>query len=239
MEDNNKNSQESQTIVYFDVYVIWCRCTNQFYIGTTSRKVETRIREHRRGKKQFIDREIQHVGWENFDWWTVEEHIPSDQISECEKKWVATLDCVYPKGYNRTTGGIGNFKASKETCEKIKQSRLGKKRAPFTEEHKANLSKSRMGEKNPFFGKHHTEESKEKNRQAHLGKSLTEEHKTKIGAAGRGRKASEKTRAILREKALARHAAKRVAKAVAKENLAAANSTPKSLSTLSDAVVFQ
>ena len=240
MKDDSKNETTCQTVVYFDVYVIWCRCTNQFYVGTTSQRVTTRIDQHKRGKRQFLDKEIKRIGWEgNWDYWIVEENMPSEQISECEKKWIKLFDCVHPKGYNRTTGGMGNFKASKETCEKIKQSRLGKKRAPFTEEHKANLSKSRMGEKNPFFGKHHTEESKEKNRQAHLGKSLTEEHKTKIGAAGRGRKASEKTRAILREKALARHAAKRVAKAVAKENLAAANSTPTSLATLSDAVILQ
>ena len=63
----------------------------------------------------------------NFDWWIAEDHVSSNLINEYEKKWVATLDCVYPKGYNRTTGGIGNFKASKETCEKIKQSQLGKK----------------------------------------------------------------------------------------------------------------
>jgi len=33
----------------------------------------------------------------------------------------------------------------------------------------------RYGEANPFFGQHHTEETKEKNRQAHLGNKHTEE----------------------------------------------------------------
>ena len=41
------------------------------------------------------------------------------------------------------------------------------------------------------------------------------------------------------EEQKAKMRAKRAAKAVAKENLAAANSTPKSLSILSDAVVLQ
>lgn len=213
MKDNSKTTADCQTLV-FVVYVIWCRCTNKFYVGITSRKVEKRISEHIRGKKQFVDREIQRLGWEgNFDWWIVEKNVPSNLINECERQWIQFFDCVFPNGYNRTTGGIGNFKASKETCEKIRQSRLGKKRASFTDKHRANLSKSRMGEKNSFFGKHHTEESNEKNRQAHLGKPLTDEHKAKIGEAGRGRQVSDKTRALLREKALARNAAKRAAKA--------------------------
>ena len=96
-------------------------------------------------------------------------------------------------------------------------------------ETKTRLSAIRTGEKNPFYGKHHTEEAKERNRQAHLGKP----------AWNKGVPCSEEAKAILREKALARAAAKRAAKAVAEENLAAANSMPTSLSTLLDAVVLQ
>ena len=73
------------------------------------------------------------------------------------------------------------------------------------------------------------EEAKEKNRQAHLGKPN----------ARKGKKHKPESIAKMREKALARAAAKRAAKAVAEENLAAANSTPTSLSTLNDAVILQ
>lgn len=38
-----------------------------------------------------------------------------------------------------------------------------------------------VGEKNSFYGKHHTEENKEKLRQINLGKKHTEENKAKIG----------------------------------------------------------
>ncbi len=83
------------------------------------------------------------------------------------------------------------------------------------------MSANSTGEKNhfygkpsPFKGKKHTKEAKAQMRQSHLGK-----------------KRSEETKAKMREKALA--------KAVAEENLAAANSTPTSLSTLLDAVVLQ
>ena len=255
MKDNNKNPKTCQTVV-FSVYVLWCQCTNQFYVGVTRQKrVYTRIRQHKKGK-QFIDKEIRRVGWEgNWDWWTVEENIPSEQISEREQYWVAFFDCVYPKGYNKTCGGISKLTVSDDTREKIHQNALARdisgEKHPFygkhhteetkesirqarlgknlTEEHKANLSKSRMGEKNHFYGKHHSEEAKEKNRQAHLGKP----------SWNKGIPFSESTKAKMREKALAREAAKRAAKAVAEENLAATNSPPTSLSTLLDAVILQ
>ena len=185
---DNKNSSTCQTPIYFSVYVIWCRCTNQFYVGITRRKVETRICEHKRGK-QYVDREIQRLGWEgNFDWWITESHVPANLITEREKYWINFLGSVFPNGYNKTCGGIRYFEYSEETIEAMRQAHLGKHHTEDTlakmrnrhlsDETKAILSESRMGEKNPMYGKpsplkgkHHTEEAKEKNRQAHLGKT--------------------------------------------------------------------
>ena len=350
--NDNKNVKDCQTVPLFAVYVIWCRITNMHYVGVTRQQVKLRIRQHKKGKQQFIDKEIRRLGWEgNFDWWLVETHVPADQISDCEQKWVGIFDCVFPKGYNKTCGGIKHFKHSKKTRDQMGDSHRGKKRAPFTEEHRANLSKAmtgkkgapawnkgipcpeevkdkirekltgrkrpdqsermkgennpnfgkpmpeetkeilrqkalardisgennpmygkhhtdevraaqsaRMsgennpnygkppankgvphtdeekakisaavsGEKNGFFGKHHTEEAKERNRQAHLGKP----------SWNKGVPCREKTKAILREKALARNARKRAAKATAEENRAAANTAPTNLSTLLDAVIL-
>ena len=210
--NTNKKSSDCQTVPLFAVYVIWCRLTNQVYVGVTRQKVTRRIRQHKKGKQQFIDKEIKRLGWNgNFDWWVVEDRVPADQISDCEQKWVNFFDCVFPNGYNKTCGGISKLTVSDDTRAKQRQRALernmsgennphyGKKHSdevkaaqsarmkgennpnygkppankgvPWTEEQKANLSASRMGEKNHFFGKHHTEEAKEKNRQAHLGKT--------------------------------------------------------------------
>lgn len=279
--NTNKKSEPCQTVASFSVYVIWCRITNMHYVGVTSKKVITRIRQHKKGK-QYVDREIQRLGWEgNYDWWIVEKHVPADQISECEQKWIGIFDCVYPKGYNKTFGGIGNTTVSDdtrtrisiavsgeknhfygkhhtieakaamsaklsgenapnygkhlsdETCAKIAAAVSGEKNpnygkpSPFrgkkhTDETLAKMSVAHSGEKNGFFGKKHTEEAKAQMRQSHLGKKHTEE-----------------TKALMREKALARHAAKRAAKAAAEENLAAAYTTPTNLSNLLDAVILQ
>ena len=152
---------------------------------------------------------------------------------------------------------------TEESKEKNRQAHLGKvpwnKGKPASEETKAKLrakalERDMSGENNPFYGKHHTEESKEKNRQAHLGqvpwnkgkpasekaraqmseshkgKKLSEKTRAKISAAIKGenhpmygKHHSEETKAKLREKALARAAAKRAAKAA---EVAAAQITP-------------
>ena len=195
--NDNKNEAACQ-IVMFSVYVLWCSKTDMHYVGVTSKKITARIRQHRRGKRQFLDREIQKIGWENFDWWVVEEGIPSELISECEKKWVKRFDCVHPKGYNRTTGGIKFFKHTEECKAKMSAKSTGENN-PFygkhhTPETKAQMSIDRTGEKGNMYGKHHTEESKANMRQAHLGKPLSEEHKAKM----RGRKLTEEHKAKLR-----------------------------------------
>jgi len=45
-----------------------------------------------------------------------------------------------------------------------------------------------VGTENPFYGKHHSIESREKMANAHKGKTLTEEHKRKISEAQKGDK---------------------------------------------------
>ena len=300
---DSKNQETCQTLPLFAVYVIWCRITDMHYVGVTSKQPYTRISQHKHDKKQFLQKEIQRLGWDgNFDWWVVEEGVPSELISECEKKWITFFDCVFPKGYNKTLGGIGNTIMSDDTRETIRQRALardmsgennpmygkhhneetlakmrGKKR---DEKARANISKARKGKPSPRKGKKHTEEAKEKNRQAHLGKTPwnkglkcpphTAEHKAKISAAvsgeknpnygkpsprkgiprseetkrkigkgNRGKHRTEEQKAVLREKAIARNAAKRAAKAVAEENRAAANTTPTNLTNLLDAVILQ
>jgi hypothetical protein len=68
------------------------------------------------------------------------------------------------------------------------------------------MSESKTGENNSFYGKHHTEESKEKNRAAHKGKPawnkgipMSDEQKEKLRQSKSGKKASEETRIKMSE----------------------------------------
>jgi group I intron endonuclease len=58
-------------------------------------------------------------------------------------------------------------KISAEAKNKMRLAKLGKKLSP---ERCEQIRQRTIGGQNPFFGKHHTEEANEKNRQAHLGK---------------------------------------------------------------------
>ena len=183
---DSKNQETCQTLPLFAVYVIWCRITNMHYVGVTGRKVEQRICEHKRKKHQHIDCEIQRLGWEgNYDWWIVEEHVPADQISDCEQKWVGIFDCVFPKGYNKTCGGIKFFKHTEETKAQMRNRR-------HTEEEKAKISKGNRGKKR-------TEEQRANIRNSHLGKKLTEEHIAKIAKGNRGKKRTQEFKENLRQ----------------------------------------
>ncbi len=128
----------------------------------------------------------------------IEETIYSLRI-EKEQYWI--------KYYGRenltngTDGGEGNLGwiPSQEWRDNASKRSIGRpvpwlNDKPKSEEHKRKLSEShkglQKGEKNPFFGKHHTEETKEKLRQSHLGKpskfkgvSMSEENKKKISIA--------------------------------------------------------
>lgn len=57
-----------------------------------------------------------------------------------------------------------------------------------TREHNAFKKGKYTGEKNPMYGKHHSEEAKKKNAYSHKGKHLSEETKNKISEANKGEK---------------------------------------------------
>jgi hypothetical protein len=78
-------------------------------------------------------------------WWdSLTEQEKQEYIEKCKKR---------PEGYVPRSG----FKLSEKTRKKMSIKRTGKKRKPFTEEHKKNLSKSKKensykytGENNPM-----------------------------------------------------------------------------------------
>jgi group I intron endonuclease len=53
---------------------------------------------------------------------------------------------------------------------------------------------SGSGENHYLFGKHHTEETRNKMSKSHTGKTLTEEHKKNIGKSSKGRRLSEEAK---------------------------------------------
>lgn len=105
-------------------------------------------------------------------------YAPVDELDSLEVRYIKELRSHWSEhGYNIQWGGLYNAKGvspSKKTRELL--------RRRFT------------GAGNPFFGKSHTEESNERNRQAHLGKRNSESARKKMGDAARGFKRSTKSK---------------------------------------------
>jgi group I intron endonuclease len=64
----------------------------------------------------------------------------------------------------------------------------------FSDNHRMKISKAITGNKNPFYGKTHTEDVRKRISLANKGKSLSEETKRKISKTNKGRYVSEETR---------------------------------------------
>ena len=126
------------------IYKITNRINVKVYIGQTKRTLERRWKEHccPKGGCPLLKRAINKYGKENF---TVEQIDVANDVDELNKKEIYWIDYYKSAnenyGYNLSLGGeIGTFNES--TLKK--------------------MSLSHTGDKNYFYGKHHTEASKRK-----------------------------------------------------------------------------
>lgn len=165
------------------------------YVGITSKPLEERWgTDGRNYRSQFVYKAIQKYGWDNIDHICVADGLTDVEACALEieliSKYNATsIDC----GYNCTTGGEKSYDFSEETRHRLSESHLGHKLSqehidsivqahlgvPRTDEVKRKISDGRKkylsknpinGSNNPFFGKHHSEKTIEKIREAKLGK---------------------------------------------------------------------
>lgn len=84
--------------------------------------------------------------------------------------------------------GDKNGSKKPEARLKIANSKIGKKRDEFSDEWRKNLSTAVSGENNGMYGKNHTEETKQKQREKAIGRKQSEEVKKKKADAIRGLK---------------------------------------------------
>lgn len=154
---------------------------NKVYIGQTTKTVKQRDREHRSSKTNNLFNNKLQQHYEDFILDTIATITCNSKIElfnslNClEKKYIKLYDCIYPNGYNLTTGGkncemsedtkrklTNCFKGrhhTKETKEKLSKINTGKH---HSEETKKKITTKLLGSKNPFYGRHHTEETKRK-----------------------------------------------------------------------------
>lgn len=161
-------------------YIIYChtnKINNKKYIGQTCESENQRYKKDGKGYQECprFWNAIQKYGWENFSHEILETGIKNaEEANIREAYWIeyyhTWIDDPLCWGYNLQKSGL-NKEVSKETKEK--------------------MSNSKLGEKNSFYGKKHTEEAKEAIRQARLGSHASEETKKKMSEARKGKRIGE------------------------------------------------
>lgn len=164
------------------------------------------------GSGTYLKRSIKEHGKENFTKEIV-EFSDREHILEKEAEWIAKLDCIFPKGYNLTVGGIGSPGriCTEETRDKLRKSREGTTASSETRE------KMRKSHK----GKTISKEAIERWKISHKDFMWSQEVKDKISLAATkryedptknpmyGKKHSKETcdrlRAVIKEKKICEH----------------------------------
>ena len=171
-----------------EIYMIKNKLDGMMYIGQTKYTSEKRFKQHVNKAKNtsrnlHLYNAMRKYGIENFELVVLESGIDENMLDERETYFIEKYDTLN-NGYNYTNGGGGirNYHHSEESrkkmsekisaamwkintperAKKISEAQKGRK---FTEDHKRHIKESvhdRYGEGNPFYGKHHTDATKQK-----------------------------------------------------------------------------
>lgn len=129
------------------VYGLINRINGKVYIGQTSVPFEKRVLSHfvrarrpKLGLQKHLYYSMRRYGICAFSWFILDRVETKSQLDEKEQYWIMVFNSRSPHGYNLTDGGDGivGYRHTKKT--KLRMS----------------------GENSPWFGRHHSKETKEK-----------------------------------------------------------------------------
>ena len=138
------------------IYKVTNKINGKIYVGQTVGDLNRRRSAHLSSVKTdkydiYFYKAIKKYGKENFDWVILEKCNTIKELNEKEEYWIKELNTTAPDGYNLKSGG-NNSTHHKESIKKMKKVKEGKY----------------IGEKNPFYGKKHTDESIKKMKENRL-----------------------------------------------------------------------
>lgn len=184
------------------IYKVTCLETNKIYIGKTIERLSDRKSDHYSSAKREKHPSVFHKALmkykkEYFVWEILDSVMFSDLLLELEKFYISKYNCKIPNGYNMTDGGEGNtgYVPTKETIEKIRLSKIGKRHTEETREKFRNRifsKETRMKMSESRMGRVVTPETREKLRLAMMGREISEDARKKISASKTGKCGGEK-----------------------------------------------
>ena len=160
--ENSYNLATVFTKVDFDFPCIYklSSPSGKIYIGQTQ-CLYLRFRDYRKTRtNKYLKSAILKYGLENITVEILEKDIPLEKLDEREQFYIDTLQPFGDNGYN--------------ICKEASTTR-GRKRPPEEMKGSLDFNKTRVGELNHFYGKKHSEDSKQKQREAKLGKKQSKE----------------------------------------------------------------
>ncbi len=165
------------------IYKVTNKINGMIYIGQTVKSLNRRKAEHfynsRKGATYF-NRALNKYGEKTFTWIVLGEYSNITELNKWEKYFIKQHRTKIPNGYNLTDGGEGI---------------QGLER---TEDHNKKISESRLGKKHWMYGKHLSDEHKQKVSRALIGHPVSNETRKKIGKGNsialKGKKLSKERR---------------------------------------------
>lgn len=160
------------------------------YVGQTTRSLRERMHVHRCIAKSInthFANAIKRYGMEAFKWEILQECPNQKSLDAAERQWIKHYDSI-ESGFNLKTGGSYG-KHSEETKEKIRKSKLGKKNPMYGKSPLWKGEKLPWSEKIPSkFKNGHIPWNKDlsKEQQPRYGKECSEKQKKKISKANKG-----------------------------------------------------
>ena len=162
----------------YTIYIHKNKINGKVYIGQTSQNPKKRWNNGKgyKDSHKFYNAILKY-GWDNFEHIILYTNLTLEEANQKEQELIEQYKSYEDKfGYNITKGGR-NFAHSEETKKKIGISNsIALKGNKWSESQKKLMSEMFTGEGNPFYGKHHSEKTKQLISEHRKGKCAGENH---------------------------------------------------------------